>query len=70
LEALLALITSAAHDAISEYERTGDVPSIDMVHPLDKTSASLTLRKAVRVMEGACEQLITTLAPPSHTLMN
>ncbi|KZP16926.1 S-adenosyl-L-methionine-dependent methyltransferase [Athelia psychrophila] len=70
LEVLLALITSAAHDAISEYERTGDVPSIDMVHPLDKTSASLTLRKAVRVMEGACEQLITTLAPPSHTLMN
>ncbi|KZP03144.1 S-adenosyl-L-methionine-dependent methyltransferase [Athelia psychrophila] len=69
LEALLALINSAAHDAISEYERVGDVPSIDTVHPLDATSASLTLNKAVRVMEGACEQLITTLAPPAHTLV-
>ncbi|KZP16928.1 S-adenosyl-L-methionine-dependent methyltransferase [Athelia psychrophila] len=69
LEALLALINSAAHDAISEYERVGDVPSIDTVHPLDTASASLALRKAVRVMEGACEQLITTLAPPSHTLI-
>ncbi|KZP16932.1 S-adenosyl-L-methionine-dependent methyltransferase [Athelia psychrophila] len=69
LEALLALINSAAHDAISEYERVGEVPSIDTVHPLDTTSASLALRKAVRVMEGACEQLITTLAPPAHTLL-
>lgn len=68
LEALLALVNSAAQDAIAEYEKTGDVPSTETAHALDNTVSSLGLRKAVRILEGACEQLCTTLAPPRHTL--
>lgn len=56
------MITSAAHDAILEYERTGEEPSIDAIHSWDTTAACLALRKAIRIMEGTCEQLITMLA--------
>jgi hypothetical protein len=70
LDALLALLNSAAQDAISEYERTGDVPSAESSHPLDSKSPTSVLKNAVRILEGACEQLCTTLAPPAHTLLN
>jgi hypothetical protein len=70
LDALLALLNSAAQDAIAEYERTGDVPSTESAHSLDAQPPSLVLRNALRVLEGACEQLCTTLAPPVHTLLN
>lgn len=70
LEALLALVNSAAQEAIAVYEKTGDLPSTDTVHALDKSVESLDLRKALRILEGACEQLCTTLAPPRHTLCN
>jgi hypothetical protein len=75
LEALLKLINSAAQEAIAEYERAGgDVPSIDSTepHPLDNDNAidNITLKSAIRTLEGACAQLCTTLAPPSHTAIN
>lgn len=73
LNALLALINSAAQDAMREYEQVGDgVPSSDLPssHALDAIPESLALKKAIRVLEGACEQLCTTLAPPSHTIIN
>ncbi|KAF7981927.1 hypothetical protein HWV62_30695 [Athelia sp. TMB] len=70
LEALLALVNSAAQEAIAVYEKSGEVPSANSVHALDKSVESLELRKAVRILEGACEQLCTTLAPPRHTLCN
>ena len=69
LDALLALLNSAAQEAIAEYERAGDVPSTESAHPLDSQLPSLALKNAVRILEGACEQLCTTLAPPAHTLL-
>ncbi|KAG8221333.1 S-adenosyl-L-methionine-dependent methyltransferase [Butyriboletus roseoflavus] len=73
LESLLKLINSAAQEAITEYEKAGgDVPSIDSaeLHPLDHTLDQVALKAAVRTLEGACAQLCTTLAPPSHTAIN
>lgn len=73
LESLLGLINSATQDAIAVYEKSGHgIPSVHSPkkHPLDNQATVLALKKAVRVLEGACEQLCTTLAPPSHTLVN
>lgn len=73
LQALLKLINSAAQEAIAEYEKAGDdVPSIDSTefHPLDNAIDQVALKSAVRTLEGACAQLCTTLAPPSHTAIN
>lgn len=70
LDALLALLNSAAHEAIAVYEKSGYAPSLDTEHPLDSGPASLHLKRAIRTLEGACEQLCTTLAPPKHTLLN
>ena len=73
LEALLKLINLAAQEAIAEYEKVGGVaPSIDSTepHPLDNAIDNLALKSAIRTLEGACAQLCTTLAPPSHTVIN
>ncbi|KIM78316.1 hypothetical protein PILCRDRAFT_595321 [Piloderma croceum F 1598] len=73
LEGLLSLINSATHDAMAIYENSGHgVPSVHSAttHPLDAEATTLSLRKAIRTLEGACEQLCTTLAPPNHTLLN
>ncbi|KAI9574085.1 O-methyltransferase-domain-containing protein [Boletus coccyginus] len=72
LETLLKLVNSAAQEAIAEYEKTGgDAPAIDAseLHPLDNID-NIALRSAIRTLEGACGQLCTTLAPPSHTAIN
>lgn len=73
LEALLALINSAAQQAMALYEQVdGTVPSIDSAefHPLDEALDQVELKVAVRTLEGACAQLCTTLAPPGHTAIN
>ncbi|KAG9312055.1 O-methyltransferase-domain-containing protein [Chiua virens] len=73
LESLLKLINSAAHQAISEYEKVGgDLPSIDSteLHPLDTAVDQVALKSAIRTLDGACAQLCTTLAPPAHTAIN
>lgn len=69
LDALLALLNSAAKAAIAEYERTGDVPSTESAHQLDAQPATLALKTALRILEGACDQLCATLAPPAQTLL-
>jgi hypothetical protein len=69
LDTLLALLNSAAQEAIAEYENMGGVPSTDSAHPLDAKPPTVALRNALRILEGACEQLCTTLAPPAHTLL-
>lgn len=66
IDTLLGLISSAAHEAVADYEKRGyDVPSLDSPnpHPTDANPTTLALKKAIRVLEGACEQLCTTLAP-------
>ncbi|KAL0565880.1 hypothetical protein V5O48_016138 [Marasmius crinis-equi] len=73
IDALLGHIQSATHAAVAEYRKTGHgVPSPDNVspHPLDSAPDALTLKKAIRVLEGACERLCTTLAQPMHTITN
>ncbi|KAI6096925.1 hypothetical protein EDD16DRAFT_1732760 [Pisolithus croceorrhizus] len=59
LEAFLALISLAAQQAMVLYEQV-DGKVLDQVE----------LKAAVRMLEGACAQLCTTLAPPRHTAMN
>ncbi|KAH7922352.1 hypothetical protein BV22DRAFT_1131512 [Leucogyrophana mollusca] len=73
LQSPFALINSAANEAILEYEKTGeDVPAIHSatLHPKDSAKDSLVLKKAVRLLEGACQQLCASLAPPQHTVTN
>ncbi|KAG1794095.1 O-methyltransferase-domain-containing protein [Suillus plorans] len=72
LEALLTLINTSARDAIALYEQYGDVPAIDQaeLHPLDNAVDQVALKSAVRILEGACAQICTTLAPPAHTAVN
>jgi hypothetical protein len=73
VEGLLGLINSATHDALSVYEKSGhSIPSVHSPapHPLDNVATTLALKKAIKVLEGACEQLCATLAPAGHTLMN
>ncbi|KAF9260951.1 S-adenosyl-L-methionine-dependent methyltransferase [Marasmius fiardii PR-910] len=76
IDSLLSLIYSSTRAAVAEYQKTGGgvVPSPDdpIFHPLDSASDSsvLALKKAIRVLEGACERLCTTLAQPMHTIAN
>lgn len=73
VESLLALIKEAAFNALDEYEKTGQpTPTLDSLskHPLDDAEDKLRLKKIISKLEGACEQLCTTLAPPTHTIMN
>ncbi|KAG1799528.1 hypothetical protein EV424DRAFT_1518639 [Suillus variegatus] len=73
VQVLLDIINSSAHQAIAEYKKTGHgVPGIDAgtLHPLDFATDALALRKAIRLLEGACEQLNTILAPPQYTAHN
>ncbi|KAH7908714.1 S-adenosyl-L-methionine-dependent methyltransferase [Hygrophoropsis aurantiaca] len=73
LEALLAIINTSARQAIAEYKNRGSsVPTLDQAefHPLDFQEDTVALKKAVRLLEGACQQLCATLAPPQHTVIN
>ncbi|KAK1215011.1 hypothetical protein PQX77_022396 [Marasmius sp. AFHP31] len=73
INALLELIQSATHSAVAEYRKTGHgIPSPDdsSPHPLDFSPDTAVLKQAIRVLEGACERLCTTLAQPMHTLLN
>lgn len=59
--------------ALEEYNKTGvPLPTLDSTdhHPLDDVVGSLTIKRAIRTLEAACEQLCVTLAPPGHTLVN
>ncbi|KAK1233236.1 hypothetical protein PQX77_003608 [Marasmius sp. AFHP31] len=73
IDALLGLIQSATHSAVAEYRKTGrgvPSPDDDSPHPLDSAPDALALKKAIRVLESACERLCTTLAQPMHTIAN
>ncbi|TFY76535.1 hypothetical protein EWM64_g7478 [Hericium alpestre] len=67
LQGLVSLIQQATNDAISAYEDSGtELPSLDV--PSESPTNIIALRKALRVLEGACFQLCTTLAPPEATV--
>ena len=62
---LLKLINTAAEDAIQQYESAGcEVPT-----PTSRTTPKLPedvlpLKRSLRILEGACQQLVVTLTPP------
>lgn len=73
LEALLEIINTSARQAIAEYKKGGnEVPTIHSktYHPIDFETDTVALKKSVRLLEGACQQLCASLAPPQHTLQN
>ncbi|KAF9245410.1 S-adenosyl-L-methionine-dependent methyltransferase [Melanogaster broomeanus] len=73
LEALLEIINTSARQAIAEYKKGGNhVPTIHSktFHPIDFATNTLALRRAVKLLEGACQQLCASLAPPLHTITN
>ncbi|KAH9949723.1 S-adenosyl-L-methionine-dependent methyltransferase [Amylocystis lapponica] len=73
IDALLSLISTAAYAAAAEYDKNGyDIPSLDSTDAgsLSAMAGNLSLKRAVRMLEGACEQLCVTLAMPSHTMVN
>ncbi|KAF9235020.1 S-adenosyl-L-methionine-dependent methyltransferase [Melanogaster broomeanus] len=73
LEALLEIINTSARQAIAEYKKGGnDVPTIHSktFHPIDFATDTVALKRAVRLLEGACQQLCASLAPPQHTVIN
>ncbi|EIW76001.1 S-adenosyl-L-methionine-dependent methyltransferase [Coniophora puteana RWD-64-598 SS2] len=70
--ALLSLINSATTDALALYTADDrDVPDLrsTVSHPLDTADDTVALKKAIRTLEGACQQLCATLAPPQHTMV-
>ncbi|EPT00257.1 hypothetical protein FOMPIDRAFT_142443 [Fomitopsis schrenkii] len=71
--ALLKLVNQATHDALAAYEAKGqDVPPLASLdaQTLSTMSDDLALKKAIRLLEGACDQLCATLAPPANTVIN
>ncbi|KAG6372999.1 S-adenosyl-L-methionine-dependent methyltransferase [Boletus reticuloceps] len=73
LEALLEIINTSARQAITEYKKGGnEVPTLESktYHPIDFANDTVALKKAVRLLEGACQQLCASLAPPQHTVHN
>lgn len=73
VESLLTLIRVSALSALEEYEKHGEeAPALDSLHthPLDEAVDRMALKKVIRNLEGACDQLCSTLALPTHTVMN
>ena len=73
LEALLEIINTSTRQAIAEYKKAGNgVPTISSAefHPLDSSLHNVALRKATRLLEGACQQLCASLTSPQYTVLN
>ncbi|KAF9254800.1 S-adenosyl-L-methionine-dependent methyltransferase [Marasmius fiardii PR-910] len=73
VQALISIISQTAAEAVMEYENYGGfAPSSHSpeLHPLDSVAANMKLKKIIRKLEGACDQLCATLAPPLHTIVN
>lgn len=73
VEALLCLIRDASLDALNAYENHGaTAPRLQStdVHPLDQSRDRIEFMKTIAILEGACEQLCSTLAPPTQTVLN
>lgn len=73
VEALVDLIRDSALKALDEYEKYGGpVPHLQSAehHPLDRAENKLGFKKIIGTLEGACEQLCSTLASPTQTILN
>ncbi|KAF5319545.1 hypothetical protein D9619_008574 [Psilocybe cf. subviscida] len=73
VEALLRLIRDSALKALGDYEKHGGTaPRLQSteIHPLDQFQNKIGFMKTIATLEGACEQLCSTLAPPTQTVLN
>ncbi|KAF5365107.1 hypothetical protein D9758_010955 [Tetrapyrgos nigripes] len=73
IDKLLTMIITSTQDALAEYKKSGaglPSPHATEAHPLDSASDEFALKRALRILEGACETLCTTLAQPMHTILN
>ena len=74
ISALVTLITNASKIVEQHYAKSAVpvVPSLDDTesHPLDNEVYNADLRNAIQIIEGACVQLMATVARPNQTIMN
>lgn len=73
VKALLTIINQATQDALSAYTNSGeDVPSLSSADEgsVFSMANNLALKRAVRILEGASEQLCATLAPPGQSIID
>ncbi|KAH9831341.1 S-adenosyl-L-methionine-dependent methyltransferase [Rhodofomes roseus] len=73
VQKLLKIVNKATQDALAAYESTGeDVPSLSSTDEKSffAMASNLDLKRAIRLLEGACEQLCATLAPPGQTIVD
>ncbi|KZT67104.1 S-adenosyl-L-methionine-dependent methyltransferase [Daedalea quercina L-15889] len=73
VRALLSIIQQATQDALAAYASKGeDVPSLSSAkeQSVFSNADNIALRRAVRSLEGACEQLCATLAPPGQSIVD
>lgn len=73
MKALLSIVNQATHDALLAYADSGeDVPSLSSTdeRSILAMANNLPLKRAVRILEGACEQLCATLAPPGQSIID
>jgi hypothetical protein len=70
VDALLGLICKAAAEGVAEYARLDTTPSLIKAHPYDRSEDVRDLKQVTRVLEGACEQLCSSIAPANHTMIN
>ncbi|EIM91130.1 S-adenosyl-L-methionine-dependent methyltransferase [Stereum hirsutum FP-91666 SS1] len=64
LRALLSLINTSAEEAISIYEAAGSVPTLDTIEAFKVPEGNISLKRTLRTLEAACNQLTSTLMPP------
>ena len=74
VSALVTLITNASKIVEQHYSDSAIpvIPSLDNTesHPLDNEVYDAGLRNAIQIIEGACIQLMATVARPNQTIMN
>lgn len=67
---LTDLITQSIQSVIAEYTAAArPVPSLECTDPAAGLDTPV-IRAAVRVLEGACAQLIASVAPAPHLMLN
>lgn len=65
---LLALITTASEKAAAVYESSGHaIPSLKTDEEVKILANLDTLMTQIRILEGACTQLLAILTPPAIT---
>ena len=74
ISALVTLITDASK-IVEQYYAKSAVPRIPSLndtesHPLDDVIHDADLRNAAQIVEGACVQLMATVARPNQTIIN